>query len=123
MAKSKKSQTSDIREILKDTVEVQLAGLIAGATFWREWANHASKYTEVASKGLANIISNPSKSDQVLSEITDAGQEYMRTMNELPQIAVSKFKEEFKNIRQPQKPSRRTSKNSSKRSRSVRAKA
>jgi hypothetical protein len=77
----------------------------------------------VASKGLANIISNPSKSDQVLSEITDAGQEYMRTMNELPQIAVSKFKEELKNIRQPQKPTRRTSKDSSKRSRSVRAKA
>ena len=123
MAQNKRKQSDDVREILVNTVEVQLAAMKAGVVFWGEWAETASNFNEVASKGMIKIGADPGRSDEVLAEITDASREYLRKMSELPLKAAEKYKQELGRKTKQKKAAQGTAKSkSTKKPRSVRVK-
>lgn len=100
MGKKSSDRSDEIRAIMIETLEVQLAALRSGITFWTEWANRTSEYTEVASRGLSDINTHPEDTDRVLSEIIEAGSTYFRKMNEIPQASFSKFTDELAKAKQ-----------------------
>ncbi len=122
MATQQPSDNSAVRQILKETIEVQLAGLRAGMAFWKEWIDNSSKFVEAASKGMLDINEDPKSSDKVLSELSDAGRVYMRKLSELPLVATEAFKNELSTIAKERnkKPTSETPK--SKRTRTAKAK-
>lgn len=109
MPKKKTSQSSDIKEILINATEVQLAGTKAGISFWRAWVDQASNFADVASNGLNTLVSNPNATDKVLLQITEASRKYAREMNDLPEIAAKRFIEALEEFRKAKKTSTKKS--------------
>lgn len=123
MTTKQPSDNSAVRQILKETIEVQLASLRAGVAFWQEWINNSSQFAEVISKGMLDINDDPKTSDKVLAELSDAGKVYMRKLLELPVIATETFKNELNSIAEERnKNSKAENSPTSKRSRAAKAK-
>lgn len=99
MPKKKGTQESVIQEVLVNVAEVQLAAFKAGISFWDAWVEQASRFTEVASKGLSTIKANPAAANTVLLKITDASRENLRAMEVLPMHAAKRFIEELEKFK------------------------
>jgi hypothetical protein len=81
---------NDVRTVLIEAVEVQLAALKAAMTFWGEWIERTSVFVKTATRDL-DAARSTKKTDQVLLELVDAGREGMRTLTELPRHAAEQF--------------------------------
>jgi hypothetical protein len=81
---------NDVRTVLIEAVEVQLAALKAAMTFWGEWIERTSAFVKTATRDL-DAARSAKKTDQVLLELVDAGREGMRTLTELPRHAAEQF--------------------------------
>jgi hypothetical protein len=93
--------TDDVREILLNAIEVELAALKAAVGFWREWIEHSSKYIEITSKSLSAIRSAKDDPKRVLLEAVDASREAMRAMTDLPRKAAEDFLHELEALQTP----------------------
>ena len=87
----------DVRTILIEAVEVQLAALKAAMTFWGEWIERTSVFVTSATRDL-DAARSTKKTDQMLLELVDAGREGMRTLTELPRHAAAQFVRELDDI-------------------------
>lgn len=90
MADSETNREEELRELLTDAIEVQLAALKAGIGFWSEWIEQTSGFVQSASKTLTNINSEE-EPKEVLLELVDAGRASVRSMTELPRHTASRF--------------------------------
>ena len=95
MAQPEPNRQAEIREVLINAVEVQLAALKAAVGFWGEWMERTSAFVKTASKSLSTIRSADKDAGQVLLEVVDAGRESMRTMTDLPKKAAERFIDEL----------------------------
>jgi hypothetical protein len=91
MADPQPNRDEQIREVLINAVEVQLAALKAGASFWKEWMERTSAFVKTATKTLGNIRSQDQETGPLLLELVDEAREGMRSMTELPRNAAARF--------------------------------
>ena len=92
----------DLRRLLQDAIEVQLAALKAGISFWTEWIEQTSAFVQTATTSLANISSEDAKTRDVLLELVDAGRASVRSMTEIPRNTANKFIEELDKLHEQQ---------------------
>jgi hypothetical protein len=104
MAETQASREEQIRDVLINAVEVQLAALKAGGSFWREWLEQTSAFVKTATATLGAIRNQEKSANQLLLETVDAGRETMRTMTELPRKAATRFIHELDEIEQKHRP-------------------
>lgn len=97
------SREEDLRRLLTDAIEVQLAALKAGISFWSEWIEQTSGFVQTATKSLATINSEDQKTKDVLLELVDAGRASVRSMTEIPRHTATRFIEELDRLAQEKK--------------------
>jgi hypothetical protein len=106
MAKTESSKSEDVREILINAIEVELAVLKAAVSFWRLWIEHTSNYVKTTGMNLSSIRSSDKNIKQVLLEAVDASRETARLMTELPKKAAEDFLTELAAIERQRAPGR-----------------
>ena len=94
MADTKPTREEDLRRLLTDAIEVQLAALRAGISFWSEWVEQTSGFVQSATKTLSSINSNEAPKD-VLLELVDAGRASVRSLTDIPRHTARRFLEEL----------------------------
>jgi len=99
MAPAKGTREEELRQLLTDAIEVQLAAFKAGIGFWREWVEQTSEFVKSASSSLRTINSEGHEPKEVLLEVVDAGRASIRSMTELPRHTASRFIEELDAIK------------------------
>ena len=85
------SREVEIREVLVNAVEVQLAAMKAAVGFWREWMERTMEFVKTASTQMRDIRSEDKDAGEVLLEITDMARESVRSMTDLPRSAAERF--------------------------------
>ncbi len=91
MPNSDPTREDDLRQLLTDAVEVQLAALKAGISFWSEWIEHTSTFVQSATRTLSSISSEDPGSRDVVLELLDAGRASLRALTEIPKHTASHF--------------------------------
>lgn len=91
MPNSDSTREDDLRQLLTDAVEVQLAALKAGISFWSEWIEHTSTFVQSATQTLSSISTEDPKSRDVVLELLDAGRASLRALTEIPKHTASHF--------------------------------
>ena len=89
------SREEDLRRLLTDAIEVQLAALKAGISFWSEWIEQTSAFVQSATKTLSSITAEDQQTKDMLLELVDAGRASARSMTEIPRHTATKFIEEL----------------------------
>jgi hypothetical protein len=95
MAEADSSREEDLRRLLTDAIEVQLAALKAGISFWSEWIEQTSAFVQSATKSLSTINTEDQQAKDVLLELVDAGRASVRSMTEIPRHTAIRFIEEL----------------------------
>jgi len=103
MADPEPNRQEEIREVLVNAVEVQLAALKAGVGFWREWVERTSAFVKSATQTLGAIRSQDKNAKQLLLEMVDQSRESMRAMTELPRNAAARFIRELDEMEKKRK--------------------
>ncbi len=85
------NREDDLRQLLTDAVEVQLAALKAGISFWSEWIEHTSTFVQSATEALSSITTEDPKSRDVVLELLDAGRASLRSLTEIPKHTATHF--------------------------------
>ena len=98
------SRETQVREVLIEAVEVQLAALKAAITFWGDWIDRTSGFVKAATSGLERARDADRNSGQVLLEMVDAGRESIRTLSDLPRHAAAQFVRDLDEIAARRKP-------------------
>ncbi len=95
MPESDPNREEDLRLLLTDAIEVQLAALKAGISFWSEWIEQTAAFVQAATKSLTSINTDDPKSKDIVLELLDAGRASVRSMTEIPRHTASRFIEEL----------------------------
>ena len=95
MPETELSREEDLRRLLTDAIEVQLAALKAGISFWSEWIEQTSAFVQSATKTLSTINAEDQPAKDLLLELVDAGRASVRSMTEIPRHTATKFIEEL----------------------------
>ena len=95
MADSETDRAEELRDLLTDAIEVQLAALKAGISFWSEWIEEASDFVQSATDSLSNLNSGNKKTEDTLLELLDKGRASARSMTEIPRHTAARFIEEL----------------------------
>ncbi len=103
MAKTESNTSEDVREVLINALEVELAVLKSAVSFWRQWIEHTSNYVKTTGMNLSSIRSSNKDLKQVLLEAVDASRETARLMTELPKKAAEDFLSELEAIERHKK--------------------
>lgn len=99
MAATDRNRTEELRQLLTDAIEVQLAAFTAGIGFWREWVEQTSDFVNATSNSLRTINAQDRQPKEVLLDLVDAGRASIRSMTELPRHAASRFIEALDEIK------------------------
>lgn len=92
------NREEEMRVLLTNALEVQLAAFKAGISFWEDWVAQASRYARVASDNLYGPSGGEGVTDERLLKVLDAGREAMRAMLDLPRSTASRFVAELDQI-------------------------
>lgn len=99
------TREEDLRQLLTDAIEVQLAALKAGISFWSEWIDQTSSFVDSATKTLAAIGSQDQKGKDTLLELFDASRASLRSLTEIPRNTAARFIEELDKLEAEKKAS------------------
>jgi hypothetical protein len=102
MPDTKPTREEDLRRLLTDAIEVQLAALRAGISFWSEWIEQTSGFVQSATKTLSSIKSDEAPKD-VLLELVDAGRASVRSLTDIPRHTARRFLEELDKLEKKNK--------------------
>ena len=91
MAETDESREEDLRRLLTDAIEVQLAALKAGIGFWTEWVEKTSEFVQEATETLSTINAEDQQAKDVLLGLVDAGRASIRSMTEIPRHTAERF--------------------------------
>ncbi len=89
------TREEDLRQLLTDAIEVQLAALSAGVGFWTDWITQTSEFINSATKTLASINAPDHQTKDSILELVDAGRASLRAMTEIPRNTATRFIEEL----------------------------
>lgn len=95
MAENETSREEELRSLLTDAIEVQLAALKAGIGFWSEWIDETSRFVQSATDSLAAMNSGDQKTEDALLELLDKGRASARSMTEIPRHTAARFLQEL----------------------------
>lgn len=95
MADDTQTREEDLRQLLTDAIEVQLAALSAGVGFWTDWITQTSEFINSATKTLASINAPDHQTKDSILELVDAGRASLRAMTEIPRNTATRFIEEL----------------------------
>ena len=95
MADDAQTREDDLRQLLTDAVEVQLAALSAGVGFWTDWITQTTDFIQSATKTLASINAADHQTKDSILELVDAGRASLRAMTEIPRNTATRFIEEL----------------------------
>lgn len=95
MADDATTREEDLRQLLTDAIEVQLAALSAGVGFWTDWITQTTEFINSATKTLASINAPDHQSKDTVLELVDAGRATLRAMTEIPRNTATRFIEEL----------------------------
>jgi hypothetical protein len=95
MAETENGREEELRSLLTDAIEVQLAALKAGISFWSEWIEETSNFVQSATDSLSTINSGGKKTEDALLELLDKGRASARSMTEIPRHSATRFIEEL----------------------------
>jgi hypothetical protein len=98
------TQADQVRGVLVEAAQTQLAAVTAVIKFWSGWAESADKYTRAVNAELAELEQRGEAGDTV-GRLTDLTREYLRSMTQLPSLAVKEFNSQLETIGKP-KPKR-----------------
>jgi hypothetical protein len=91
-----KSTTKDVRAVMVEAAKMQLATLNAGIEFWSGWVESAGKFAQAVNQQLSTIGEGDTNADELVCRITDSSRQYLSTVSELPDRAITRFKQELK---------------------------
>ena len=91
MANKDKTREEDLRLLLTDAVEVQLAALRAGISFWSEWIEKTTEFVQEATASLSRIDSDDQDAKDLLLELVDASRAGVRGLTEIPRHTATRF--------------------------------
>ena len=94
MAEPEMNRDEELRRLLTDAIEVQLAALKAGIGFWTELIEQTSAFVSSATKTLSSINSEQQTRD-ILLELVDAGRASARALTDIPRHTATRFIEEL----------------------------
>lgn len=97
-------QADQLRGVLVEAAQTQLAAVGAVIKFWSGWAESADKYTRAVNAELAKLEQRGETGDTV-GRLSDLTREYLRSMTQLPSLAVKEFNSQLETIGKP-KPKR-----------------
>jgi hypothetical protein len=100
------ARETQVREVLIEAVEVQLAALKAAIMFWSDWVDRTSGFVKAATSRLESARAAEKNSGQILLEMVDAGRESMRTLSDLPRNAAAQFVRDLDEIAARRRPRR-----------------
>jgi len=106
MAENTSPRSDAIEELLIEAVEVQLAAFNASISFWADWVQEASRFSDQAMQRLNELRSGSAGEGELLLEISDLTRENLRTMTHLPRRAAENFLRELDNLEAARKPGR-----------------
>jgi len=89
------TREEDLRRLLTDAIEVQLAALKAGISFWTEWIEKTSEFVQEATQTLSTLNAEDQQAKDVLLGLVDAGRASIRSMTEIPRHTAERFIEEL----------------------------
>ncbi len=112
MPETEQNREEDLRRLLTDAIEVQLAALKAGISFWSEWIEQTSTFVQSATKSLSTIKAEDQEAKDVLLELVDAGRASVRSMTEIPRHTATRFIEELDRLAQKKEANQAASKGS-----------
>jgi len=98
MATPGSGRDDEIRGLLINALEVQLAAFRAGIRFWEGWIGEASKFVNSATDKLHALENRGTAPRDTLLEVVDAARGSIRSMMELPGDSASHFIEELERI-------------------------
>lgn len=96
-------QSEQLREILVEVAQTQLAAVSAAVRFWAGWAEAADKYTRSISEELARVDAEATDTGDLVGRLSDLTREYLRNMTELPRLAANHFDGELEKIGKPKR--------------------
>ena len=94
------TREDDLRQLLTDAIEVQLAALKAGISFWTDWIEQTSAFVQSATNSLSTLSKDDHTTKDSLLELVDAGRASLRSMTEIPRHTASRFIEELDRLAQ-----------------------
>jgi hypothetical protein len=97
-SKTSASSSQEIQKILVEAARVQLVAVSAAVKFWASWAESADKYTQALSGQLAKISEKEIKPSELITRTTDLTREYVRSLVELPAVALQRFSSEIEKM-------------------------
>ncbi|MEO8621057.1 MAG: hypothetical protein ABI625_08320 [bacterium] len=100
MTDTAQTREDDLRQLLTDAIEVQLAALKAGISFWTEWIDQTSAFVQSATTTLASINDSSQHTKDSILELVDAGRASLRGLTEIPRHTATKFIEELDKLAQ-----------------------
>ncbi len=100
-------QTDQLRGVLVEAAQTQLAAVGAVIKFWAGWAESADKYTRAVNAELAKLEQRGETGDTV-GRLSDLTREYLRNMTQLPSLAVKEFNSQLETIGKPKPKAKRT---------------
>jgi hypothetical protein len=116
MAETETNREEELRRLLTDAIEVQLAALKAGISFWSEWIEQTSTFVTSATKTLSSINTEDQQAKDMLLELVDAGRASARAMTEIPRHTATRFIEELDRLEEKKKAEKTTAKTAAKKS-------
>jgi hypothetical protein len=91
---AKEKTEADIRDLMIDAAEVQLAATKAGIAFWSSWLGEAGRFSQATEACVRSLRANESDAQAAL-DLATAGQAYLRAMMGLPEQAARVFSDEL----------------------------
>jgi len=92
------NRSDELRAIVVECVQIQLASLNAGIEFWRGWVDRASEFAQSAARDLKHLTDSKTDLNLVVGRLTDTTRSYLRRITELPDVTAAKFNQELKNV-------------------------
>jgi hypothetical protein len=97
--KKNDDQNKQVRDVMVEAAQIQLASTTSAVKFWASWAEATGKFTEDVSQELARIADEGTTSDDILVRFADLNRRYLRELSELPQAVASQFSSDLEKFK------------------------
>jgi hypothetical protein len=99
-SKKPDDQNKQVRDVMVEAAQMQLASTTAAVKFWTSWAEATSKFTQNVSQELARIADEGNASDDVVVRLADLNHQYLRELSDLPNAAATQFSRDLAKFKQ-----------------------
>jgi hypothetical protein len=94
-------QGEQLKAVLMEMVGAELAAVSAAVKFWAGWADAAERYVEALSTELTKVNEGSQDTGALVGRLSDMTRSYLRSLVELPDVAVRQFNQELGNLPRP----------------------